>query len=480
MMRARIFLLFIITAAIVGSWYLHRAAGLGLPLPWADECAFVFPAINLADQNTLFTPQLNPERHLMWMPPGYSFVLAAVFKLLPYSLTLARDISWFFVVLMFWGLLYMLKQAAPQWIVVGLASVFLLATDFVVAGNTARMDALLLCCVCWGWCFVLRGNTYYGIALLLISPLIHPNGLYYLTGALLYVVVVKRKTRRLPSLAEVLPIAMAVLLIGAYIVYVLQHQAEFAEDMRYQIVRKTSRDIMTRLRNDSTMVTLSVGYLLAFAACIKFSPYRIMMLAIGAISLLIQIVGLEMWYSIYVAVAALILLVVIMGLASDAIDQINARTILQRGMTGVVLLTLLLWAYSRGFIPSPKRYPDAMSWNGMTMDADGEYLTTEERMNLVQRLNTLATLRPGTRVAFDPEGDALAVWSKNDCSFVPYYPKFTTTEPDVVVVHVTTFLPNWCKKHTEETMARWKIAETYLFLRSKDGDRWYVKQVRKE
>jgi hypothetical protein len=479
MKRTHVLLLFLAAAVIACSWKLHRTAGLGLPLPWADECLFVFPAINFADHNTLFTPQVNPERHLLWMPPGYSITLGIVLKIVPYSLAFVRDLSWLFTILLFVGLLYMMKDAAPPWIVVVLASMFLLATHFTVAGNTARMDAMLLCCVCWGWSLVFRGNIYRGIGVLLVSPLVHPYGTWYLVAACGYVVIRKRNTLRRPSFLEALPILIAAFLIAMYDVYVLQHPAEFIQDMQFQIERKVSRNIIERLFNDPMTRSLAIAYPIVLTAAVRFSRERIPTLVFGTISLLVQIIGLEMWYHLYVAVAALLLLVVIIGMSDEVIKQSKLVAIMQRGMLGLVVLLLLFWAHNRGFVLSPRKYPEKIGWMGMQMDPHNTYLTPSEQTRLVSHLNTLSEGHETTRIAFDPEGDALAVWSHKGCAFVPYYPLFTAVEPDVVVVHMTTFLPKWWKDHTQRTLTRWGIAEKDLLFVSDDGDRWYVKQVRR-
>lgn len=476
-MGRNLFLLYLLVV-ISASWYLHRNAGLGMPLPWADECLFVLPALNLADHHTLFTPQINPERHLMWMPPGYSIVLSVVYTVLPYSLQLARDVSWLFIIILFLGLLRLLKGVAPQSIVIVFVSVFLLSTNFTVAGNTARMDALLACSVCWGWFLTVRGNSYYGIGILLISTLIHPYGLYFLGGSLLYLLAEKRGAFRRPTRLEILFAAAAGLSIAAYLIYVLQHRGEFLQDMQFQLERKSSRDILERLRNDTTMIVLLAGYVLTFPFVLKFARDRIDVLIFGGISLAIQLFGLEMWYHIYVAIAALILLVLITGLTHDAISRTRVSAVTRWIGLGAVLLSLLFVAYDRGFVPSPKRYPDNLRWLGMTMDPKGEYISNDERRMLVDRLNAIAADQPSARVAFNPEGDALAVWNK-DCIFTPYYPMFTTTEPDIVVLHISSFLPNWWRGHTEETRLRWKVDEGDLAFTSDDGDQWYIKQVTK-
>ncbi|MBX2992338.1 MAG: hypothetical protein KF749_14400 [Bacteroidetes bacterium] len=286
LLRSRGLLVASIVVVIVSSWSLHRTAGLGLPIPWADECLFVFPAVNIAQHNTLFTPEVNPERHLMWMPPAYSLVLGGVLKVVPYSLEFVRDISWVCTILLYIGLLRLLQSTAPIWIVVTFASMFLLASNFIVAGNTARMDAMALCWVCWGWYLLLRGKKYFSLAVLLITPLVHPYGLIFVVAALGYVWVKQRKYLQFPSVSESLSILIVLGCFVLYMLYVMEHWTGFLADMQFQIERKVSRNILQRLFDDPLTRSLAVAYPIALGTSAKFFPSKFPVLMFGAISLM--------------------------------------------------------------------------------------------------------------------------------------------------------------------------------------------------
>ena len=83
----------IFAAFIPAYLWVHRQAGLTFPVPWPDEGTLLWQALAVARDNTLFAPQINPERHVMWMPPGYMIVQGLVFKLTDFSLTWARMLS---------------------------------------------------------------------------------------------------------------------------------------------------------------------------------------------------------------------------------------------------------------------------------------------------------------------------------------------------------------------------------------------------
>ena len=73
--------------------WVHQLAGLTFPIPWPDEGTFLWQALAFADGNTLFAPQVHPDRHIMWMPPGYMIVQGLIFKWASFSLEWARWLS---------------------------------------------------------------------------------------------------------------------------------------------------------------------------------------------------------------------------------------------------------------------------------------------------------------------------------------------------------------------------------------------------
>jgi hypothetical protein len=79
-------------AAACAIIFVRAALGFQFPVPWPDETGFVAPAFDFARTGSFFDPGMNPDRVVMWMPPGYMVALAALFRLFGYSYALAR---WF-------------------------------------------------------------------------------------------------------------------------------------------------------------------------------------------------------------------------------------------------------------------------------------------------------------------------------------------------------------------------------------------------
>ena len=79
----------------------HLRAGLNFPTPWPDEAHFLWQAAAVSDANSLLAYELDREREIFWMPPGYMILQGLVFKITGISLIAARWTSFVFVTLTF-------------------------------------------------------------------------------------------------------------------------------------------------------------------------------------------------------------------------------------------------------------------------------------------------------------------------------------------------------------------------------------------
>ena len=166
----------VLAAAVVYLW-LHAVASLTFPIPWPDEASFMWPAIALERTGSLFAPQLNPERDVLWMPPGYMVVSGLLFKVFGFSLSFARALSCAYLLASFVLLVRLTGRLrlAPMW--PPLCAAFLLSQHWVFAGNVARMEALVVLMACGGFLLLAQRRLTSGALLLGLTPLVHPNGL---------------------------------------------------------------------------------------------------------------------------------------------------------------------------------------------------------------------------------------------------------------------------------------------------------------
>lgn len=161
-----VILLFFIAIAI----FLHYRASYSFPIPWADEAAFVYPAISFQQANSLHAPELNAQRAILWMPPGYMIVLGTIFKLVGFSFGLARALSLLFLIISAVFLFLILRKYRAPTIALLLCGLFLLNNVGILTGNVARMESLFLLIVFAGFFYVPKQKGLSGFGLNFAFP----------------------------------------------------------------------------------------------------------------------------------------------------------------------------------------------------------------------------------------------------------------------------------------------------------------------
>ena len=122
----------------------HFAAGFALPVPWPDESSFLWQAIGVQRTWSLFSPELNLVREIMWMPPAYMWCIGLLYDIVGASLEAARTFSLACMIGAFAFLAATLRRHPyPLLSILALGAVFYSA-PLVVTGNVARMDSLVL------------------------------------------------------------------------------------------------------------------------------------------------------------------------------------------------------------------------------------------------------------------------------------------------------------------------------------------------
>src|SRR6185295_15131208 len=126
---------------VLGAYLVRRhLVGLRFPVPWPDEGSFIWQAIGLRDRMSLFAPEVNPEREVLWMPPGFLVLEGLLFKILPFSLDLARTLSALFVCCAVVAVYAALRRFEARLVYPLFAVLFLFCPIVHVAGNVARME----------------------------------------------------------------------------------------------------------------------------------------------------------------------------------------------------------------------------------------------------------------------------------------------------------------------------------------------------
>jgi len=216
--------------------------GFQFPVPWPDETGFVAPAFDFARTGSFFDPGLNPDRVVMWMPPGYMILLAAVFRIFGYGYSLARWVSAAACLMslglaarLAWQLTSGWRRVAAGW---GVAAAFA-APAMLVDANVARMEMPFAALMLLALAAAIAGRPYVALAVVAIAATVHFNAAYFLPPALLSLAVSFR-ARRLPSPhgIDVAALAAAGLMLVLYAVYVARHWPGFRDDMAFQFAFK--------------------------------------------------------------------------------------------------------------------------------------------------------------------------------------------------------------------------------------------------
>lgn len=444
----------LILATLWGGWTLHRWAGYGLPLPWEDEAAFFWPAVHWAQEGTLMSPELNPERHVMWMPPGMMVALGTLFKVLPIRLEVARWASWTMLAVGYVCCMIWFRRLKRGFLCGILLSCLFLNGAFTAVGNVARMDAWLWAMVSAGFMLLQSGIPGWrkglGWTLLAVSPLVHPNGVYFLFAAGLaeagcrVVALWKRAEPREETgktgrnrRNRVWPWVLVVVLAwAAYVVYAAVHGEAWMSDMTMQFARKGSRSPWWRLLTWPTKGFLAWYLAFGVYSLVK-NPRGLWLSGWGGASMLVFLLGKEMWYRIFEQLGWLWLFVV--GFQLSIPWRGKAGRIANGLAHGLLFAWAVMVCWQHGFIERPKAYLDReLYWlpYGMTLERDVPYVTPEDVAGMKAKLDALAEEagRP-IKLFFIPTGDQLLFLDSFSQEARPIYPLFTDMKPDYTIIH---------------------------------------------
>jgi hypothetical protein len=385
----------------------HTRAGFTFPPPWIDEAHFLWQAKAVAETGTLLAPQLDPERPILWMPPGWFWVTGASFRVLGFDFALARTLSLGFLLAGFALLAGILRGLPHPTAALVLAGAFFLGRTFVATGNVARMEALLLLGALGGFALLRSGRIWPGLALLAATPLVHPNGVWFLAGGAAWVWLQGGERARLshPGVLGVAALLAVALLWLAFAGLVASHPDAFAQGFGYQLARKAGAGRLERIL-DGRLLGLAALLLLA-RSLRREVPDALLLACLAVPALLAQSIGQEYWYEVFEELFYLILSL----LALTAAGLWLARRSALAGRSGFAiagaLLLLLLVNLAVHRVPNPLGYPGNLVWHGMRFSEGEPYLRAEERVFVRGFLARLAPPGEKPLVRFFPAAEAL-------------------------------------------------------------------------
>jgi hypothetical protein len=221
---------------------IHLLLPFRFPVPWPDETSFIAPAFELARHGTLYVWAMNPDRLVMWMPPGYFVFLAALFKVFGYSFGLVRWSSALCVLATAAIVGALVARLTTGWRAIALHAATLVAFAspyMLMSANIGRMEALLALLAMASLLACLRGAPVLGGAIVAASATVHFNAVYFaLPYATLFAWLLATRSRLVVQPRELAAVAVAAAILGAYALLVHANLLGFVEDIHFQFQLK--------------------------------------------------------------------------------------------------------------------------------------------------------------------------------------------------------------------------------------------------
>ena len=406
--------------------------GINFPMPWDDESYFILQAISFASCNNLYSSELSPDRHIMWMQPGYMVMLGLFFKIFDFSLLNARIFSLIFYCL---ATLIFLKtiKGGKEWLSQYLVFCFvaILPSSLAIA-NIARMEAIILFCGGLSLVSLIHRKFLLTTALILIGGLVHFNGLYF--GIPLVLALIYHKNNLIEELRatasyEKIALALSVIFVLAYLVYVYINLEAFMIDMSYQFSRKLGRPAFYLNLNSIIMLLASIGTV--FYMYVKRDDKGFMFSLFGMSMILIYVNGQEMWYQVFRNYGLGLLLISVLPLI------FNRKLRMIVVILGLICLLVISGLGLSGLRPAISQEP---------------YISEEFKAALEDKLLHFKTNNGGSiSVSFNVSGVDMLFYEffrKNDIKLIHRMPfELVSPSPVDVCIHITRAQdPIWLKK----------------------------------
>jgi hypothetical protein len=301
-----------IALVLVSLYFIRTRMLFDFPLPWADEAAFISQGFALNHTGSFFVYALNPDRVVMWMPPGYMLALAAVFRALGYSFGLARGFStacFAAASCLIFGVAYTNLRGWQRPAVVPAILACLLTPYVIVIANVARMEALFLLLAMLSLTWTLAGRPWVGLAIVIAMSLVHPNAVYFVLP-FLPLVAPSRWRLRVPQhdRLDLAALGITTLCCAGYAIFIGFHWHAFVTDMEFQVAIKATlpfNDVYNRLFAGAV-----VGAVAARAAVAAQSVSAPLTMSLFACSFyLMALLGREDWYEFAMSAACLLALI---------------------------------------------------------------------------------------------------------------------------------------------------------------------------
>lgn len=454
----------------------HVKAGYTFPIPWPDESHFLWQANGFSEHFSLFAPQLNPERSVFWMPPGFMVLVGLLFKITGASLAAARGFSLTMLISAFVCTAMLLRRYTLPLTSLLLCGLFFTGPTFVAIGNVARPEALLLAMVSGGYLLLFSAHRWKGLALLLLAPLVHPIGLLFLIPVIPVLAAgdsAKKQLRSLTRLDLVL-LSLAATFWLIYVVYGLANWQHLLHDMGFQISRKADREVYSDVFSlESLLVLLLTLTLTVHTLAEKLGSSRLLVFVLPA--WLAAKSGREMWYESYEHFAILVIAVVSMHVLYRGLmmrQSVRSR-ITAPALTSIFALFVVIALYESGNIPGIREYPASFRWKSMSISDKVPYILQSDLDTVISALGNKIDPDGSTTVMFLPRSDAFLFPDALKGMVRVIHPLFCDMKPDLLVFHRSRYQPPIWDSYTAQDLRSLGQSERKPIFERDKQERWF-------
>jgi len=464
-------------AAIAFLWN-ERFHDLTFPIPWPDEGSFLWPALAFRDHGSLHAPEINPEREVFWMPPGFMVLEGIIFKFWSFSLLRARFLSALFLVAAMGCLAVQMRPSRARFGHGLLIVVFSFAPIFQLVGNTARMESLLLLLGAFGFLLLERGRAA-GLGVLALALLVHPNAVFALAGGVAYWLFAFHGRRR-PSRADVATFAAVLVLWVGYAIHLGRHWAEFVYDMTTQIHWKQTEaalngTVTSRLL-EPFRVAVCAALVAVFGLALRFGA-RVGALCAFALPLLVGSgIAVGWLYDVYTALGTLLVCMATLELAAVLSTRLEPKA----GAAVTVAAAVVLGAGARWLGTRPSLMA-SVERATIQSQADVVYSTAEERQQVAAYIKRAVRNDRPIVIQFLPDADSLLFHEMRSSQVQFLQQTYFATRPDAYILHDSPWFPQFLRDLELADFAirnrvTLQLPEWPVIAKTAAGSRWVAVQ----
>ena len=411
---------------------------------------------------------MNASRPILLLPFVYGATLGVLFKIFGYSFEAVRHFSLALVLLGFVFLALLVWRLRSPLVSLGLVGAFMIGGYTVAMGNVGRMEAYLFATICGVLLLWQRGRRWPAVAVLSATPMIHPNGMYFLLPMAIYAVVSCRVYRERPSRAAIAVFVVSGLVWGANGLYALNYWDGFMHDTAYRLGETTADHRGLSQFGGASAVQLGAILVTAAIAAwrrVPVVPFLYWPFRPGC-RVTCESSSVRTDSRLFFSASGLVHR---RARRRNSRGEIRKPAVLRPVIAGVTGVGLIVVQLAIGRIDGPKNYVEDLSVAGMRITGDVAYFDQGDRRAIA---GIIQSLSPQCQVSVEvyPWGDGLLIADLEEPRVrfqVPYFDPvyqpanrwlwgYGPTEaplPDLYLVHLSRYHPRWLDNRQDKVLA---------------------------